>query len=317
MPQPVASKRSPHSASERCERVEWGALPPGAAKAALRFVFATGYTVGIGTVVLKKDTKAGVAWGGGITVVAAILTLIASGNPAPRWAVGALGTLGFLCFLSIAKIHKWLGASADNFVLQFFGSALRTTVVAITIGAPIFGLCWFAWPPVRRHILDNNEKAKFSMPLSVQTSGRDKILLACPAAEESACVYAAQFINIFKGAGWKLQSYEIQRVNLAVPYEGIRMFGYVREYPPADAPPDVGEWAAISPSMVSIYKAFASIGIETETGIRKDEDQDVLTLYFGSERADESAGTQFSETIMKMEHEKQQWPILMQRYPTL
>jgi hypothetical protein len=111
-------------------------------------------------------------------------------------------------------------------------------------------------------------RANFEKPLNIQRSNRDKIQLACPAAEESTCVYAAQFINILKEAGWKLQSYDVQIVNLAIPYEGIRMFVYVKEYPPPDAPIDVGEWSAVSPSMVSIYRAFASIGIETETGIR-------------------------------------------------
>lgn len=249
--------------------------------------------------------------------MAAILTLIATGGPAPRWAVSVLGILGFLCFFSIPVLHGWLQASGDNFVLRFVGSALRTLFIVIVTGAPIFVLCRLAWPPVRRHILDDDEKASFEKPLRIQTSNRDEIQLACPAAEEVTCVYAAQFINIFKESGWKLQSYDVQRVNLAIPYEGIRMFGYVKEYPPPDAPPNIGEWSSISPSMVSIYRAFASVGIETETGIRKDEEQNVLTLYFGSERADESARTQFGDSIKKMEQEKDRFPIVKERYPTL
>jgi hypothetical protein len=266
---------------------------------------------------LKKDTKIGIAWGGGLTVLVAILGLIASGNPAPRWAVVVLGILEFLCFFRIAAWHGQLRTSGDNAVLRFSGSLLRIAFFATAIGVPIAFLCWFALPPVRRHILSEDEVKRFEKPLRIQSSNRDRIQLACPAAEESTCVYAAQFINVFKRTGWKLQSYDVQRVSLAIPYEGIRMFGYVKEYPAPDAAPEIGEWSSISPSMVTIYRAFASIGIETETGIRKDEEQDVLTLYFGSERADENVATQFTGTIKKMEEGARQWQSIKERYPTL
>lgn len=266
---------------------------------------------------MKKETRISIALSAAITFVAALLTLIAAGTPAPPWAVVCLGLLGFFSLFSIAIMRGWLNAPGDNFVLRFSGSALRTAVVVSAIGTPVGLLCWGAWPPIRRHALDDDERAKFERPLQAQNSDRERIQLACPAADEATCVYAAQFINMFKDAGWKLQSYEVQRVSLGVPYEGIRMFGYVKEYPPSDAPSNVGEWSAITPSMVSIYRAFSSVGIETETGIRKDEEQDVLTLYFGSERPDESRRTQFTGTIEKMVSMKRDYPILYQRYPTL
>jgi hypothetical protein len=248
----------------------------------------------------KRSLLIGIAWSGAITTVVALLTI----NTAPRWAVISASCIGFVLLIVLAVIHGWLKAPYS------VGTPLRATVVIGVMAALMFLLGWLAWPPIRRHTLDAEEQARFEKPLKHQTDDRYEIQLACPSADESVCVYAAQFINLFREAGWKVQDNQVKRVVLGVPYEGIRIFSYVPKYPEPDAPVNTGVWSAVTPSLISVYRAFSAIGIESESGIRNDEKPDALTVYFGSERADESQPTQFTATMAKVEEAKRQYPSL-------
>jgi len=47
--------------------------------------------------------------------------------------------------------------------------------------------------------------------------------------------------------------------------------------------------------LITIYRSFHAIGVEPEEGIRNDVPENVVTVYFGSERADESKPTSLTE----------------------
>lgn len=256
---------------------------------------------------LKKETRGmvlGIAWSGGIGVVIALLTLIAGAGTVPRWAVSSLGGIGFLSFSVVATLHGWLKAP------YWFGTPIRATAVLAAMAVVMFALCWAAWPPIRRHVLDEDEKARFKAPLEDQEEDRYDIELACPNSDEATCVYVAQFITLFREAGWKVEDNQVKRVTLGIPYDGIRLFGYVEKYPEPDAPVNSGVWALVSKSLIATYRSFHAIGIEAESGIRKDEKPNTLTVYFGSERADESTPTQLTQLYGRLPEVKRQYPSL-------
>lgn len=248
----------------------------------------------------KRSLFLGVAWSAGVSTVFALLTV----NSAPRWAVLLLSGLGFVLFAALAALHGWLSAP------YAVGTPLRAFLIIGSIAVIMFLLGWSAWPAVRRHVLTVDERARFEVPLKQQSQERFEIQLACPGADEATCVYAAQYIDLFREAGWKVQNNRVERVALGVPYEGIRIFSYVPKYPEPDAPVGSGVWSAITPSLISVYRAFSVIGIESESGIRNDEKPNVLTVYFGSERSDESQPTQFSQTMGKVAENKRNYPWL-------
>jgi hypothetical protein len=148
--------------------------------------------------------------------------------------------------------------------------------------------------------LTANERTRFEKPLIVQQKGEhEEVQFTCPAADENTCVYAEQFIDMFREAGWRVQNNEVQRGTLARPPSGIVLFKHT------DGTPDPndwksGTWTRISPGLVSVYQAFASIGIEVDGAGRKDISEDVLTIYFGQEKSDESDGTPLTQTMQQI-----------------
>jgi len=131
----------------------------------------------------------------------------------------------------------------------------------------------------------------------LQTHSRYDIQIACPTADESVCVYAARFIPLFKDAGWHVVGNEASRVTLAQPPDGVRIYSWADHNPPLDAPSNVGVWTFLSPSSVSVYRAFAAIGIEPDSGIRTDMNKKTLAVYFGPERENENQPTVFGKTM--------------------
>src|SRR3954468_23818615 len=58
----------------------------------------------------KRGLLLGICWSSGLGVVIALLSLIATGGAIPRWAVMALGGIGFISFSIVAIGHGWLKA---------------------------------------------------------------------------------------------------------------------------------------------------------------------------------------------------------------
>jgi hypothetical protein len=149
----------------------------------------------------------------------------------------------------------------------------------------------------KRHVLTNRERRDFENPLKQQIEPKQLVRLACPAADETVCIYAAQFINLFKESGWVIQGGIVNRVTLGIPFEGVRLFEHTdRQFNPND-PPNVGSWMPVTPSLMAIYDAFKKIGIESDAGTDHELSEQVITVYFGPPRADERASTSLTQTI--------------------
>jgi hypothetical protein len=178
---------------------------------------------------------------------------------------------------------KWVQAPAAFVLAATFASAIGYRV----------------WPPIRRHTLNDKERALFETPLSEQKEPREEIQLICAQGDESACVYAAQFVNVFREAGWKVRDNHVEPVRMNNPVSGVILFK--RGIGKLD--PDnwrSGLWTALTASLIDVRKAFVNIGIEPESANNPELPEGVVSVYFGLEKEDESAPTSLTKTMQKL-----------------
>ncbi len=169
-------------------------------------------------------------------------------------------------------------------------------VVAATLASAIG---YRVWPPIRRHTLNEKERALFEKPLSEQKEPREEIQLTCTQGDESVCVYAAQFVNIFREAGWKVRANHVEPVRMNNPTAGIILF----KHGVGKLDPDnwrSGLWTALTASLIDVRKAFVNIGIEPESASNPELPEGVVSVYFGLEKEDESAPTNLTKTMEKL-----------------
>lgn len=155
------------------------------------------------------------------------------------------------------------------------------------------------WPPIRRHTLSERERALFEKPLSQQMEPREEIQIVCAQGDESACVYAAQFVNIFREAGWKVRDNHAQPVRMNNPTAGIVLFKHGQ----GKLDPNnwkSGLWSALTESLIDVRRAFVNIGIEPESASNPELPEGVISIYFGLEKDDEGAPTDLTRTMTKL-----------------
>ena len=148
-------------------------------------------------------------------------------------------------------------------------------------------------------MLSDSERALFEKPLSAQKEPREEIQIICAEGDELACVYAAQFVNIFREAGWKVQDNHVEPVRMNNPTAGIVLF----KRGEGKLDPDnwrSGLWGALTASLIDVRRAFVNIGIEPEFGSNPQLAEGVVSIFFGLEKEDESAPTDFTRTMKKL-----------------
>ncbi|MFZ0418974.1 MAG: hypothetical protein WAM04_12825 [Candidatus Sulfotelmatobacter sp.] len=179
-------------------------------------------------------------------------------------------------------------------------------MIAGVIAVALFGL--YVWPSSRRHVLTEKEKEGFKDALHSQTEPPQTIQIACPNGDENTCVYAAQFIRLFGQAGWTVKG-DVQRVTLAQPMAGIVLVERGgKKWTPDDW--NSGGYTALTPSIHSIYSAFDNIDIQANTSAGPDLPDGQITVYFGTERPDESEPTELTRSMKK-------WPQLEEQIKNL
>jgi hypothetical protein len=156
-----------------------------------------------------------------------------------------------------------------------------------------------------RHTFNADEQGKFEALLSHPSDPKTVVRLSCPMADEAVCIYAVQFIDIFKSAGWTVDGGIVERVTLLVPYAGTRQFCH------SDAPfdpmqkPGTGHWLAVTPDSISIQKAFISMGIGTDRGGEADIPSDMINIYFGPEEGAGEADASLQRSMAEIARYKQ------------
>ncbi len=202
----------------------------------------------------------------------------------------------WLCVLFGLGIYPVLHLAA--WVIPGKNAWIARTFALAVWGAIIVGVGLKVWPPFHRHILALDEREIFEKLLKEQTYPRELIQIACAQADENTCVYAAQFIDLFRESGWKIQDNRVARIALARPYAGVTLF----KKGTGHLDPDnwrSGLWTTISPSFVNVCQAFENVGIEPEAGSNPDLAEDVITVYFGAEKPNEGERTRLTELMGK------------------
>ncbi len=74
-------------------------------------------------------------------------------------------------------------------------------------------------------------------------------------------------------------------------------------------------WVAITPSLITVYKAFSSIGIESDMGHDSDLSPQQMTVYFGPPKADEHASTPLTGAIRNLEKYAQMKALIEAKHP--
>lgn len=170
-------------------------------------------------------------------------------------------------------------------------------VLAVLLVFSFFEYHWLWHLHVYRHTLSTKERAIFETPLRAKKDATLDIQIACPLNDEHTCSYATQFISLFGESGWKVSPF-IQRIMLSKSISGIhiRKRGGNKEWMMQHW--DAGAYFAFNePHVVAIYDAFRAIAIETEGSTDPDLGEQVIMLYFGPERDNESETTDLTEDI--------------------
>jgi uncharacterized membrane protein YhaH (DUF805 family) len=168
------------------------------------------------------------------------------------------------------------------------------TVAILVVVVFLFGRA--VWPRSHRHVFSETEQNVFEQPLKGQVEPHEEIQITCPQADENTCIYAAQFIDFFRDAGWTVRGNKVERVTLAKPLKGVILFKQgTGKLDPANW--RSGLWTAFSPSIKSVGQAFVNVEIEPDSGANPDLPEGVITIYFGPEKPNEAEKTPFTRTM--------------------
>jgi hypothetical protein len=186
--------------------------------------------------------------------------------------------------------------------LQTRMKSARVPTAIILSAILVSAVGYSVWPPIRRHTLSDKERALFEKPLSEQKGPREEIQITCSQGDEAACVYANQFVNIFREAGWRVRDNHVERVLMSNPTGGIFIF----KRGTGKLNPDdwrSGLWTALTLSFVNVRQAFVNLGIEPESGSNPEMPEGVITVYFGSEKDAEGAPTVLTDMMKRAERQ--------------
>jgi hypothetical protein len=152
-----------------------------------------------------------------------------------------------------------------------------------------------------RHILEPSEQDKFKKGLADLEGSSRTVTLSCPTADEVVCIYAAQYIDIFKSAGWTVEGGIVHRFTLGIPYSGIRLFSHSDyKFDPA-LPAGMGHWLQITPSLASIQQAFLNIDLGTHEGGENELSGETVNVYFGPERSPEEEKISMRQNLAQLD----------------
>ncbi len=147
-----------------------------------------------------------------------------------------------------------------------------------------------------RHPLSPSESERFVAGLQKVSTLKGSVRLSCPAADEAACVYAAQYIDIFKTAGWTVEGGIVNRVTLGIPYSGIRLFSHSDFGFDPNMKAGEGHWLKVTPFSTALEQAFINIGFGSERGGEVDLSEDMTNVYFGPPESPDASKATFDRT---------------------
>jgi hypothetical protein len=129
--------------------------------------------------------------------------------------------------------------------------------------------------------LTAKQRADFTTILKTSAAPPEYIKIACPDADEDACIYAATFIPLFQRGRWKVDGPILERVKLGRPSSSVVI---VHHGPLLANPqnPDEGVWTKFTVWDQVLTTAFEFIGIHPEMTNDPTLPETMIRVYFGS-----------------------------------
>ena len=178
------------------------------------------------------------------------------------------------------------------------GRGIRFALVMLLSLLLLSGFGLYVWPPIRRHTLKADERVRFENMLK-EVKGDDanlEVHVACPIGDEKTCVYAGQFVSLFGAAGWQVEP-SVERLTLARGADGISAIRKAGNKDYMLKHWNSGGYVAINEAhLLAVQNAFRTISIEIDSGADPDLGQNVMRLYVGPEKDNESEPTNLTRS---------------------
>lgn len=134
-----------------------------------------------------------------------------------------------------------------------------------------------SWPA--QSILSPDRKREFIQTLAACPTPREQIRLSCPAADEQACILAGGLLELFSAADWNVLGDKVVRGQIGKPRRGIVLLKRGKTTQPP--PPGSGVWVHMSPSLMTLQRAFAGLGLPVKTSANASQPEGVITVFVG------------------------------------
>lgn len=162
--------------------------------------------------------------------------------------------------------------------IAFWGSVASIIALILAI-APLFRGTYQMTNPPRNMRLTPKQKVDFVETLKAATEPKEGVRLGCAGADEQACVLAGDLLDLFQKAGWTVRSDGVERVRLSKPKSGVVLLkrGATTDPPPTGS----GVWVLQTPSLLTVERAFKTIGINTEKAADATMPEGVIGVFIG------------------------------------
>jgi hypothetical protein len=224
----------------------------------------------------QPSKKQGFRWDITLALVVAILAVLLAFLPPQDAVTTGFWLAAIFCLGIYPALHfsDWVFRSQRKWIVRG---------IAVTIwGAAVLAFGVRMWPPIPYyHKLTAKEKDAFMAILRSQKETHETLIIRCPNADEKLCVTATDFLEMFQRAGWKTPTGGIERGVYAKAVTGISIAKKPAPGTVDPNNPDMGLWVLQSPSLMTIKKAFDSIGMTTIRQAGQDLDDGVIAIYFG------------------------------------
>ena len=132
--------------------------------------------------------------------------------------------------------------------------------------------------------MTDGQQTLFRIQLATQTSFRDTLRIGCTSSSESSCAAAGRFLSLLSQAGWQIEGNRVFRLQPQTPMAGVALVTQTSE---ADAsnplPAHERRWRTMDLSARTLYWAFQSLNIPTNTSTDGSLKSGTLGVYFGPE----------------------------------
>jgi hypothetical protein len=203
-------------------------------------------------------------------------------------AIGAACGIVLAVLAALVRDSRWLLFVACPFIWLSLWAGSKSVnpkiakVMLLVLVCLLFawGL-WWLYMALETPFFTAKQKQDFTTILKSGLAPPDATLIACPEANEDACVYAAGFIPLFQRAGWKVEGPTVERVKLGKPTLDIVI---VIRGPPLAHPqnPDEGVWTQLPIFQQQLITAFEFVGLHPLSGNDPSLPKGKIRVYFGS-----------------------------------